>query len=380
APGPSDAPPVGGGSPGVSNGGGGTVGGGSPAAPVATGELLLADGTRIVVPVAGEVALPPGASGEATLIMPGRVPSTIDLPAGGPTPALHPRTDVVPALPSGSARVVGSVFPPGDPDVAVQFISGTRGPQPGTTTVIGGAYAMSVALDGTEAGLLVAREATEYPRLGLARLTLTAGANPNVPNLGLVDPDPTPVAPPAAPAGYDITAARLLVAEGSGADVHRVQVVSVPGARLPSYDLPGFTFVAAFLASAADGNSATETSGSVGALPPFMLPPDLGALARPTPGTRLSWGAAPGASLYTVRVGRDLSPDPPLWEAATQGLGATVPAGLALAGQDLLVQVDAWDAPEVNVYSVASVRRLRLPAEPPGPRGRHSVALKRFTP
>ena len=58
----------------------------------------------------------------------------------------------------------------------------------------------------------------------------------------------------------------------------------------------------------------------------------------------------------------------------------TVPAVLALDGEPLLVQVDAWDAPEVTIYSVAAIRRLRVPATPTGVAGRHAVALKRFDP
>jgi hypothetical protein len=264
--------------------------------------------------------------------------------------------------------------------VAVQFVSATRGPLPGTTTGTGGAYAMDVPTDGADQGLLVARDATEYPRLGLQHIAIAPGEAGSTPNLDLVDPEPAPIDPPVPPAGMAITAAGLFEVEGSGETARRVKLLAVPGDRLPGYDLPGFTLGARFMATAADGQSASESSGAPGALPAFLDPPDLSATGRPAAGVRLGWGAATGASLYTVRVGRALTPEPPLWEAATARTGVTLPAGLALDGADLLVQVDAWDAPEVTIYSVASIRRLKVPAEPPGAAGRHSVALRRFAP
>jgi hypothetical protein len=341
---------------------------------------VLANGQAIALPVGAEVPLPPGLAGEATLLVPGRVPATIELPAGAAIPSLHPRDAAVPAPPTGTAGVTGSVVPPGEAGVAVQFVSAARGPLPGTATVLGGAYALAVGLDRAEEGLVVARDATEYPRLGLVRLALAPGDQVTPPNLALVDPDPVPVDPPVPPAGLSITAAGLFALEGAGTGTHRVPVLAVPGDRLPSYVLPGFTLGASFTAAAPDGLSASEASGLPGALPAFLAPPDLAATVRPVAGQRLGWGASPGAALYTVRVGRELSPEPPLWEAATTQAGVTVPAGLALDGEPLLVQVDAWDAPEVTIYSVAAIRRLRVPATPTGVAGRHAVALKRFDP
>ncbi|HEY9723903.1 MAG TPA: hypothetical protein V6D47_18020, partial [Oscillatoriaceae cyanobacterium] len=52
----------------------------------------------------------------------------------------------------------------------------------------------------------------------------------------------------------------------------------------------------------------------------------------------------------------------------------TLPANLTLQAQDVWLQIDAWDAAGVDIYSVASLRALRVPNEPQGPSGRHSWA------
>ncbi|MFN3430378.1 MAG: hypothetical protein ACK46X_10530, partial [Candidatus Sericytochromatia bacterium] len=73
-------------------------GGAAPSAP--SSFLMLADGRRIEVPAAGEVTLPPGLTGEVSLFVPGRVPSTVLLAGPGAPSALHPRTDSPPGAPT----------------------------------------------------------------------------------------------------------------------------------------------------------------------------------------------------------------------------------------------------------------------------------------
>lgn len=211
-----------------------------------------------------------------------------------------------------------------------------------------------------------------------SRARVAPGNRVSVPPIGLATPDPAPVVAPSAPGGLAITAARLDELEGPADAPHRIEVLAVPGDRLPRYDLAGFTLVASFLATADDGLAASETSGVPGSLEPFLAPPDLSATSRPTEGARLAWGTVEGATLYTVRVGRKLSPDPPLWEGATTATSLMLPPGLDLAGRDLVLEVEAWDAPEVNVYTIAAARQLRVPSSPPGPAGRHSLALRHF--
>jgi hypothetical protein len=97
-------------------------------------------------------------------------------------------------------------------------------------------------------------------------------------------------------------------------------------------------------------------------------------------GTTLSWPTVAGASLYTVRLSDASTQDMPLWEAATTSPRVTVPSGLSFAGHALVLQVTAWDAPELSPYSVAALRQLRVPTDLPGPAGRASRTIRTLVP
>ena len=132
-------------------------------------------------------------------------------------------------------------------------------------------------------------------------------------------------------------------------------------------------------AASADHKRVTTTMGLPGQWPPLLAPPELAAVT--VRGDRLTWPAVQGATLYVARLYAANVPDPPLWEGATTTPNLPLPAGLAIANGCTL-QLDAWDAPGVSVYSVASVnaakRELRVPLQPPGPTGRHSWATRDY--
>ena len=80
---------------------------------------------------------------------------------------------------------------------------------------------------------------------------------------------------------------------------------------------------------------------------------------------------------------RGSGPIDPRWPRGfafiTESRRVTLPAGVAIAGHALMLQVQAWDAPEVTPFSVASIRRLRIPSDLPGPAGRNSRAIRRWS-
>jgi hypothetical protein len=186
------------------------------------------------------------------------------------------------------------------------------------------------------------------------------------------------------PAPQDLAyeAAVLQILVGSGATAWPVGVVEAAGSSLPGYQLPGRTQLASLRASNADHTRGSVVVGPIEAgvavLQAPLAAPDLAATGRPAPGGSLAWPEVEGANLYTVRVYAAAMVDPPLWEGATRHAGLALP-DLAALGGEVRVRVDAWDAPDVTIYSVASVaRRLRIPSEPAGPKGRHSWAIREF--
>lgn len=352
-------------------------GGGSAPAPAGDGYLILANGRRVNIPAGGEVALPAGTRGEVSLFLPGRVPSTIEL-SGPQAPAvLHPRPDSIPGDAAQATPVSGTVAP-GEPGIDVAYHGPVRRSYLGQATGAGGEFRIGVPVTAPEAGLLVARDVNNTPRLAVAALTLNPDQPVTVPPLALASPVGLQPDPPTPPAGTVLSSARLRVRIGTAT----ATALSVRGDQaLPAYDLPGCEVALAYEAGSADGQRGTTTMGAPGAVPAFLAPPELAGLpASLAPGARLNWPGVPGAGLYTVWLSDAATPDLPLWEAACLQPALTVPAGLAIAGRALLLQVVAWDAPEVNLYTVASARCLRVPQDLPGLGGRSSRALRRFEP
>jgi hypothetical protein len=112
----------------------------------------------------------------------------------------------------------------------------------------------------------------------------------------------------------------------------------------------------------------------------FLGVPDLGGLTAPlAAGQTLSWPAVPGATLYTARL-TAIGQVAPVWEGASDTPSLALPEGLALPDATLVLQLDAWNAPDVSVYTVAQVRALRVPAGVGGARGQHSWARRVFGP
>ncbi|HEY9724314.1 MAG TPA: hypothetical protein V6D47_20095 [Oscillatoriaceae cyanobacterium] len=371
--------------------GGGDGSGGGTSAPSGVGLLLLPDGRQLNVGDGDAVSLPLGVSGNVSLIEPDRVPSTIVVPSGQSPVTLHPRSDTVSASTNGVARLTGALTT-AEAGLVVQYVSAGRTLFAGARTAADGTYGFNVPVAGTEQGLVIAHDANEFPRLAIARVNLSADATTTADPLALATPTASPTASyrvlgfvtpppstlPTPPAGMAITASALSVVEGQSGAQWRLQLLSFDGPGVPSYDISGFTFVDSYEATTPAGDATSLTSGPPGAVPDFLAPPDLSIVSRPTPGGALAWPAVSGATLYTVTLAPSDQPDAPVWEGACTSPDLTVPASLDFTGLDLTLQVSAWNAPDVTLYSVASLRELRVPSGPQGPSGCVSVASKTF--
>jgi hypothetical protein len=367
--------------------GGGGSGGGGAAAPLATPvpssdpnapRLVLADGRTLTLAGSDEVALPAGLAGLVSLFEPGRVPSSLELPADG-VGALHPQALANPAEPTGQATIEGSVTPAAA-GLRVAYHAPGRQAFVGGLTDDQGRFRLEVPLDGEEAGVLLALDGQATPRLALAGVTLEAGVTTSAPALALADPTAR-AAPPALPAAWQWQGATLAAVPDAAPRPWRVPVLVADGPEgLPGYDTPGFALVGAYAAESADASQGGLVSGPAGALPDWLGAPDPSGLpASLAPGTALSWPAVPGAKLYTLRLSSPSEPRP-VWEAACVKPTLVVPSGLALDRGGLVLELTAWDAPDVSVYSVAGLRALRLPVGPSGPAGRLSWARRAIGP
>lgn len=372
-------------------GGGGTGGAGVGGTPPGDGVLQLPDGQTINVPPGAVVSLPGGVSGNISLVVPSYVASTIVLAPGQSPATLHPRSDTVSAATTATARLVGKLAS-AESGVLVQYLSPGRTLFAGGRTAADGSYAFNVPVGGAEQGLVIAHDANAFPRLAIARVSLSPDATTTADPLALATPtasptaayrvlgfgSPPPSALPAPPAGMSLTASALSDVETQAGGTWRAQLLAFNGGGVPLYDLPGFTLVHSYQASTAAGDATSLTSGPPGNVPSFLTAPDLSQVARPAPGLALAWPAVAGATLYTVALAPADQPNAPLWEGASASPQLTLPTGLNFTGLALRLQVDAWDAPEVTIYSVANLRALRVPDAPQGPTGRLSVAFKTF--
>lgn len=369
---PSVAPP---------SGSGGASGAPAPAAaPVdpRVPHVLLADGRMVAVADADAIALPPGLTGLVSLIVPGRVPSTIELPADG-VAALHPLATANAPDPTGQAVVAG-VVSPAQPGVRVSYHAPGRSAYLAAVTDADGHFSLTVPLDGDEAGVLLAKDGQAAPRVALAAVTLHAGTTAEAPALALADPT-GPAAAPALPAGWQWQGASLSAMPASSVSPWRVPVLAHDGdAALSAYEAPGFGLVASYAAASADERQGGLVCGAPGAPADWLAPIDPAGLpATLGAGAAVTWPAVPDAKLYTLRVTASGQPAT-LWEAASVSPRVTVPAGLALDQPGMVLELTAWDAPDVSIYSVASLRALRLPAGPQGLGGRLSWARRAIGP
>lgn len=363
----------------------GSGGGGAPASPGDPARpsgsfLVLSDGRIVPVPEGGTVDLPAGTTGEVSLFMPGRVPSTLELAAPGPLPALHPLADSIPGEPLTTADISGALASP-EAGVSVSYMASGHRTFTGATSDGFGVYAFSVPLEAPEEGLLVAREASGWPQLAVVPLALQPGQTVGAPSLMLAAPTGIQPPAPAVPLGMTLSARALRVSTGAPG-ARPMTVLSVNGDHdLPAYDLPGLEVTLRYDASSPDGRAGSTVVGPPGLLPSFLAAPDLTALSGPLkPASRLAWPAVPGATLYVVWLADAVSSATPLWEAVTTDPAVSIPRWVPLAGHELLLQVQAWDAPEVSAYSVAGLRQLRVPTDLPGPTGRTSRAIRKLAP
>jgi hypothetical protein len=241
--------------------------------------------------------------------------------------------------------------------------------------------------------LVLVRDGTDRPQLGLTRVTLDP-ATPATTRVPLETP--TNAAPfrllgfgpdtgtlPPLPSGMTNEAGLLQVLEGQGVSAWTATLTSSTNVSIPGYVLPGFIQRGLLRAATSDHHGFTTVVSAPNAWPNYLLPPELASVpVLPIGGGALTWPAVVGASLYVARLYAQDVPDPPIWEGATAGTRLVVPAGVIARGQGYTLQIDAWDAPGVTVYSVADIesgpRRLVLPEQPPGLTGRHSWAVREF--
>lgn len=334
--------------------------------------LRLSDGRELVLSGSDTVALPAGLSGLVSLMVPDRVPATLEVPAG--LAAMHPQAIANAPEPSGLAVLEGRSAP----GAAVAYHAPGRAAYAGTFADADGAYRLEIPLDGQESGVLLARDAQSTPMLALGAVTIRAGETTAAPALSLVGPTGETAAPQA-PAGWQLEGGWLSAVPDAAPAPWRVSVLTrESGQALPTYALSGFALVATHAAVSADARAGGLLSGPTEA--GWLKAPDLSGLPeRLAGGAAIAWPAVSGAALYTLRLSAPGQPRA-VWEAACVTPRLVVPEGLALDQPGLTLELTAWDVPEVTLYSVAALRALRLPAGPAGLGGRMSWARRAVGP
>jgi hypothetical protein len=326
--------------------------------------LVLPSGARVAAPNADLVSVPAGLRGLVSYFAPGRVPTTVE--AAGAAFTLHPPGVGAIQPPSGQAVLHGSLGSP-EAGVMVAYYAPGRSDFCGTVTAADGSFSLEVPLDGNEQGMLVASDRQPRPRLAVAAVSPAAGSDVNVGTLTLSAPAVAGNTPPAPPAGLALVRETLTAFDtahplsSSGFSWGAPLLANDALASLPAYSFEGFSLATGFAAASPDGAQGSVIGGDPAALPDYLAAPDLSALpAQLTAGQALQWPQVPGATLYTISLSA-AADGAPLWEAATSAPGLRIPAQLKLPAAGLSLHVTAWDVPKLGVYSVASLRALRLP-------------------
>lgn len=372
---PATAPSVTGGSGGSGGNGSGAPG---PAFPDDGPYFFMVGQPPLPGLAADEVPLPAGASGETSLFAPGRVPSTLVLAAGAEAPAAtHPRPNTLAGPAGGPATLVG-VLGQGSGGARVRFAAPSRLAAADTPASPEAAFSLAIPLANGEPALVVAVDAAVPPRLGLARVSPAEGDTLDVGSLPLLAPAQVPAPAPVPPGPLLADLDELLLADGAGPG-RPLLVLATRGQPLVTYPVPGASWLLRYNARDPAGNRSSAVCGPPTGVPAFLAPPDLAGLpATLSPGTALAWPAVAGATLYTVRLIANGIPDPPVWEGVSPSPRITLPAPLRLPSGGLALRVEAWDAPDVTIYSLASLpRRLRLPTDE-AHAGRFSAATRRY--
>lgn len=322
------------------------------------------------------LALPAGTSGTVTLTAEGFVDSTIAIEPGVVIPRLHPRPDTGSRVATGTAVIRGSLGADGA-NLVVSYRSASLTTFAGVAADASGGFTFEVPVTGTEAGVLLAASLSEGPRLALRNLTIQEGETQEVNDLVPIEAGPDRTFPPRVPTGHALSASRLALLVDSPSAPSRLDLLAFTVGHVPQYDLPGFTLASVFETSRTDGLAGSEailTRADGGA---FLPAPDLDSVPDVLAASgMLDWKRVPGATLYTLRLQRQGAARP-IWEGATTTARIQLPANLPPALTDLDLEVDAWAAPDVSIYTVASLRALRLPATTGAAGGRRSWALRR---
>jgi hypothetical protein len=272
------------------------------------------------------------------------------------------------------ATVTGSLGAAGA-DLVLYYCAAGREPVPGGFAGADGSFSFEVPVTDGQDGVVVAHGRSSDSPLAIARAHIQEAQTTTVTGLVPTLPDGT-FQPPTVPAGLVPGGSGLVLLDGTSSTPLRVDLVGFPGTAVPRYPLPGFTLAGNFEAERPDrlAGSAVLTSG--GTTASFLLPPELTNVpAVLAANMLLSWPAVPGATLYTLRLQR-FGDALPIWEGASGTPRLVLPPDLPSGLADLELEVDAWAAGDVSIYSVASIRQLRVPRATATPGGRRSWTIR----
>jgi hypothetical protein len=366
-------------------GGGGTGGGGPtggpptpPSLPDLVAAFVQADPSQVGLGADGwgTVLLPAGTTGAVTISAAGFVSSTLVIDVGDAAriQAVHQRPlDGLP-VPQGQATLAGDLGPAGAALVVAYHAPGLA--QAASVVADGtGAFSLAVPVAGEADGIVVAYAPGNEAALALAKVHVLEGQVVTVTGLAPVAPVDA-IHPPPLPNGLVPGNSGLVLLDGTGATPVRLDLVGFPGTTVPRYDLPGFTLAASFEAERPDHHAGTAVVTTSSGQPGFLPVPDLGGMPDLlVPGQQLAWPAVAGATLYTLRLQR-FGDALPIWEGASGSPRVVLPPDLPTGQADMELEVDAWAANEVSIYTVAGLRQLRVPREAATVGGRRSWAIR----
>lgn len=369
-----------------------------PQATPTPGPTLAPVGSTALPPVGQVAAGPDGLpwlpwpsdlKGTVTLAQPGFVPLTFE--AGeSPPPGLS--LSVAQAQGPGGLvwRLSGQVAP-AQAGVLLTLSRPGLAPEVLGMTNAQGAFQVQTRSQPRPEAILVARTQDNLPLVALQRLQLpTEGGEltglalklgPAVASYRLAGgldfgPNPLPEAPP----GLSYTGGAILAYEG-GSLPWVAELFSLPSGMLATYRIGDFALGRLERTRNPEGSLGADVAGSLETgFPPFLLPPNLDGVERPSPGGRVAWPPVEGAATYRLRLRTDDGSDRLLWEAAVRQANAPVPPDAPAFEGPLRLEVEALQAAGARVYDLAGwgPRALRLGEGIPSMSGRRSWAHKRF--